>query len=60
MLQQGLEKSVADGSFDQLFRAFNDEHLRGLKLSGRAIIELPNPLLPEATPLSRRELWFHP
>ncbi|AXE32691.1 hypothetical protein DK842_13145 [Chromobacterium phragmitis] len=60
MLRQGLEKSVADGSFDQVFHAFNDEHLRGLGLSGRVIIELPNPLLPEATPLSRRELWFRP
>ncbi|UTH74934.1 hypothetical protein [Chromobacterium sp. IIBBL 290-4] len=60
MLEQGLEKSVADGSFDQLFKTFNSEHLRGLKLSGRTIIELPNPLLPDGTPLSRRELWFHP
>ncbi|MCD5328680.1 transporter substrate-binding domain-containing protein [Chromobacterium piscinae] len=60
MLQQGLEKGVRDGSFEQLFKAFNGDHLRELKLSGRAIIELPNPLLPEATPLARRELWFHP
>ncbi|AUH52309.1 hypothetical protein CXB49_16565 [Chromobacterium sp. ATCC 53434] len=60
MLRQGLEKGVADGGFEQLFQAFNGEHLRELKLSGRTIIELANPLLPEATPLARRELWFHP
>ncbi|POZ61315.1 hypothetical protein [Chromobacterium alticapitis] len=60
MLRLGLEKGLADGSFERTFHAFNDEHLRGLNLSGRTIIELPNPLLPEATPLSRRELWFHP
>jgi hypothetical protein len=60
MLQQGLEKSVRDGSFDQLFKTFNSDHLRALKLSGRTVIELDNPLLPEDTPLARRELWFHP
>ncbi|OHX14071.1 hypothetical protein BI347_11545 [Chromobacterium sphagni] len=60
LLRQGLDKSVADGSFDQLFKAFNGDHLRELKLSGRTIIELDNPLLPEDTPLQRRELWFRP
>ncbi|QEL54297.1 hypothetical protein [Chromobacterium paludis] len=60
LLRQGLERAVADGSFEQTFHVFNDEHLRGLNLSGRTIIELPNALLPPDTPLSRRELWFRP
>ncbi|KUM03320.1 hypothetical protein KIF53_18980 [Chromobacterium subtsugae] len=60
MLEQGLERSVADGSFEQLFKSFNGDHLRGLNLAARTIIELDNPLLPEDTPLRRRELWFHP
>lgn len=60
VLRQGLERAIRDGGFEQTFQRFNGEHVRALKLSQRRIIELPNPLLPEATPLARRELWFRP
>lgn len=60
ILHRGLEKAVADGSFDQLFFAYYGETLRRAKLDMRRLIELENPLLPAATPLQRSELWLSP
>lgn len=57
-LRVGLERALADGSFDALFFNHNGVFLRQLKLSQRRVLELTNPLLPAATPLSRRELWL--
>ena len=58
ILRTGLERALADGSFDALFFKHNGAFLRQLKLSQRRIIEMSNPLLPAATPLSRPELWL--
>lgn len=54
----GLERALADGSFDRLFFQHYGAFLRQLKLSQRRILELQNPLLPTATPLTRAELWL--
>lgn len=59
-LEKGLELAIADGSFDQLFNrhpinAFALEHAR---LNQRRMLKLENPLLPMATPLARKELWW--
>lgn len=58
LLQRGLELAVADGSFEQLFQRHFGNTLKRLHLNRRRIIDLPNPLLPAATPLSRPELWY--
>jgi hypothetical protein len=58
-LRLGLERALADGSFDRLFFKHNGAFLRQLKLSQRRILELNNPLLPAATPLARTELWLN-
>lgn len=58
-LRIGLERALADGSFDALFFKHNGVFLRQLKLSQRRILELKNPLLPAATPLQRKELWLN-
>ena len=60
MLDSGLKAAVADGSFNQLFMRFNGEAIRELKLAKRVVIELDDPLLPEATPLEDKRLWFQP
>lgn len=60
MLESGLERAIADGSFDRLFRQFHAGALRRLQLSKRVIIRLDNPLLPTETPLHRKELWYSP
>lgn len=60
LLETGLERAIADGSFDRLFRQFHAGGLRRLQLDKRVIIRLPNPLLPTETPLQRKELWYSP
>ncbi|MBB5016969.1 hypothetical protein HNQ59_000231 [Chitinivorax tropicus] len=56
----GLERALADGSFEQLFQQEMRDSLIAARLDKRVIIELDNPLLPPATPLNRRELWYRP
>lgn len=60
LLETGLERAIADGSFDRLFRQFHAGALRRLQLDKRVIIHLGNPLLPAETPLQRQELWYSP
>lgn len=57
-LKTGMEKAIADGSFDALFHQYNDPTIKRAKLENRAVIELKNPLLPAETPLDRTEFWL--
>jgi hypothetical protein len=58
LLEQGLEKAIADGSFEELFvRTFQDK-LNRAKMSSRHVFELENSFLPTVTPLERKELWY--
>lgn len=60
-LQQGLERALADGSFDRLFEqhpAMQDA-LRILR-QPRRILRLTNPLLPPSTPLQDSRYWYRP
>jgi len=59
-VRQGMEKAIADGSFEQLFQQHFAASLQRAQLEQRQVIELRNPLLPRATPLQRHELWFSP
>jgi hypothetical protein len=61
-LEVGLRRAIKDGRFNELFRhypvnakAFDQAHLQS-----RTVIHLQNPLLPDATPLAEKELWFYP
>lgn len=58
LIRTGLERAIADGSFDQLFYTTFGQMLERSALHSRRMIELPNPLLPPDTPLGRPELWF--
>jgi len=58
LLTQGLEKAIADGSFDQLFQQHYAAELQQLQLQQRQVVELINPFLPEETPVNRAELWY--
>lgn len=53
-----MEKAIADGSFERLFQQHFAASLQRAQFDQRQLIELHNPLLPAATPLQRRELWF--
>ncbi|MFI8383290.1 hypothetical protein [Pseudomonas sp. NPDC079086] len=57
-VRTGMEKAIADGSFERLFQQHFAASLQRAQLDQRQLIELHNPLLPSATPLQRRELWF--
>jgi hypothetical protein len=59
-LRNGLEKAVADGSFDRLFTFYFKKTLKRADIAHRAVIELNNPILPPETPLQRKELWLRP
>ncbi len=56
----GLERALADGSFDAFFRQQIGPQLENAHFERRTIIELANPLLPPGVPLDRKELWFDP
>ena len=57
-IREGLEKAIADGSFDKLFLQHFGERLRKARLDKRTVIELRNPLLTPETPSNRPELWY--
>jgi hypothetical protein len=59
-LTAGLERMVADGSFDALFAKHFGKLIADLHLRQRVVIELENPFLPAWVPLKRKELWLDP
>jgi len=59
-ISRGLEKAIADHSFERLFQSEYGENLRKAKFSSRRVIDLKNPFLPADTPLNRKELWLNP
>ncbi|RUG95895.1 transporter substrate-binding domain-containing protein [Pseudomonas aeruginosa] len=59
-IRQGLEKAIADGSFERLFERHFKTRLGKLALRQRRIIELKNPYLPGKTPFQREALWYRP
>lgn len=59
-IESGLEKMIADGSFERLFQQHHGEAIRQAGLDKRRIIELQNPDLPDNIPLLREQLWYHP
>ncbi len=59
-VRTGLERALKDGSFDSLFKEYHNIASLNSMLSGRTIIELHNPLLPEETPIARKEYWYVP
>jgi ABC-type amino acid transport substrate-binding protein len=57
-IAEGMEKAVADGSFDKIFNEHWGERVRKARLTERTVIELRNPLLTPETPSLRHELWY--
>ena len=61
-LEIGLNRAIADGSFDQVF--YSDPAVQDVmakaNMKHRRIIYLDNPTLSKETPLDRKELWFDP
>lgn len=61
-LRLGLERALADGSFNALFRQHpvNRNAFEKAALLKRRVLRLENPLLPPETPLDQPELWWLP
>lgn len=59
-LEAGLERAIADGSFDKVFDQEIGRFLADAHFDKRLIIELDNPFMSAETPLNREELWFRP
>lgn len=56
--QIGMEMMLEDGSYQRIFQKHFQAWIDRLKLKDRVLIKLENPLLPKATPLQDKRLWF--
>jgi hypothetical protein len=60
-LTRGLERAVADGSFDIVFNKYFRQYIQQADINNRIIFELNNPLIkPNSLPLNRDKFWFIP
>lgn len=57
-ITDGLEKMIADGSFEKMFQEQYGDDIRKSTLHERHVIDLVNPVLPSHLPLARKNLWF--
>ncbi len=57
-ISEGLEKMIADGSFDKEFQDYYGDMIRKSGLKERRVFELANPLMPKNMPVGRKNLWF--
>lgn len=55
----GLEQSLKDGSFEQLFMFYHGAAIKKTLAEKRKVYHLENPFLPMKTPLARKELWLN-
>jgi hypothetical protein len=56
-VDEGLRLMIKSGEFERRYQVFKREILTGLKLSGRRLFTIPNPLLSPETPLAETEFW---
>ena len=58
LIETGLERAIADGSFDDLFLSTHKTLLESLNMDSRRIYTLENPFLPPNTPVGNKQLWY--
>lgn len=58
LIESGLRRAKADGSFDKLFQSTYLPILDEINVSERTIFTIENPLLPDDTPLDDKSLWY--
>lgn len=61
-IELGLNRALADGSFDKVFYSAKtvQDVIQKANLRERRVIYLDNPTLSKETPLDRKELWIDP
>lgn len=57
-ITRGLERMIADGTFEQMFLRQYGDMIRKSALRERRVIDLVNPVVPNHLPLERKNLWF--
>ena len=57
-ITEGLEKMIADGSFEKLFQETFGDTIRRSRIKERRVLELKNPLMPATLPVGRKGLWY--
>lgn len=57
-IQLGLERAIADGSFQRKFEEYFQHYIERANLEKRKVFKLNNPYIPKETPLARAELWL--
>ncbi|MCM2678412.1 diguanylate cyclase [Echinimonas agarilytica] len=59
-IETAFEMAIADGSFDQWFKAHPLilDALGRVNVAKRTVLRIDNPYLPKQTPLDRKELWL--
>jgi hypothetical protein len=60
LIEIGLRRAIADGSFELLFMAHFAKDLDYLHIDKRRVLSLDNPILPPETPLDIKEYWYDP
>lgn len=58
--QEGMMAMVRDGTFDTIFRKYQQPKIDRLRLKKRTILRLDNPFLGPETPFGDRRLWYDP
>ena len=60
-LTLGLERAIADGSFEAVFNKYFQTFIRQADIKNRLIFDLNNPLIKaNSLPLDRPKLWYRP
>ncbi|HXA47499.1 MAG TPA: transporter substrate-binding domain-containing protein, partial [Burkholderiaceae bacterium] len=59
-VETGIKIMMHDGSFDAIFRKYNNDAIEKANLKGRRVIKIVNDMLPKETPLDDASLWFDP
>lgn len=57
-IETGLNRAIANGSFERLFQESFAKAIKSARFKERIRLELNNPILPPATPLARKDLWI--
>jgi hypothetical protein len=60
LIEIGLERAIADGSYEKLFTEFYGEIIKELDIENSLYFRLANPLLPPLTPIDKKEYWYSP
>ncbi|GAA6186850.1 MULTISPECIES: transporter substrate-binding domain-containing protein [Alteromonadaceae] len=58
LLENGLEKAIANGQFDKLFLAEFKDIFERSNMDKRFFFQIDNPLIAPEMPIDRKELWY--